>query len=86
MIYDRATMALVHCFLLGSVLEKLNLLSWWCLDYFYKELITVVGLFFYVVLFLCASVMPLRHCVVAEAKCNWYFRDIIVHFLSKQLI
>jgi hypothetical protein len=32
---------------------------------------------------LCASVLPLGHCVVAEAGCNWYRLDINIYSLSK---
>jgi hypothetical protein len=40
MIYDRTTMMLVHCFLLGGVVigeAELLGLSWWCLYYCYKK-------------------------------------------------
>jgi hypothetical protein len=40
MIFDRATTALVHCFLLGGVaFEEPGLygLSWWCLYYCYLD-------------------------------------------------
>jgi hypothetical protein len=33
---------------------------------------------------LCASVIPLEQCVVAEAGYNWYLRDIITCFLLKK--
>jgi hypothetical protein len=40
------------------------------------------GTFFYVILFsffwLCASVVPLGHYVVAEAGCNWYHLVLIL--------
>jgi hypothetical protein len=29
--------------------------------------------------------MVLGHCVVAEAKCNWYLRDINIYSLSKNV-
>jgi hypothetical protein len=48
MIYDRATTALIHCFLLGGVAigeAGLLVLSLWCLYWCYKEQITVAGPF-----------------------------------------
>jgi hypothetical protein len=33
---------------------------------------------------LCASVLSLGQCVVAEAGCNWYFFDINIFPLSKK--
>lgn len=54
----------------------------------YKELITIAGSFFFllflIVFWLRASVMSLRHCVVAEAGCNWYLRDINIFPFSKE--
>jgi hypothetical protein len=47
------------------------------------------GTFFYVILllfWLCASVVPLGHYVVAEARCNWYHLDINIYYLSKNLL
>jgi hypothetical protein len=47
MIYDRTTMALMHCFLLEGVTigeAGLLVLSWWCLYCCYKEQIIVVGI------------------------------------------
>jgi hypothetical protein len=41
---------------------------------------SVILLFFW----LCASVLPLGHCVVAEAGCNWYRLDINIYSLSKK--
>jgi hypothetical protein len=35
---------------------------------------------------LCASVMPLEQCVVAEAMCNRYLRYIKMRFLSKNYL
>jgi hypothetical protein len=32
---------------------------------------------------MCASVMPLGHCVVAKATCNWYLCDINICSLLK---
>jgi hypothetical protein len=39
--------------------------------------------FFTILLFfwLCASVIPLGQCIVAEAECNWYHRDINIYSL-----
>jgi hypothetical protein len=34
---------------------------------------------------MCASIMPLGHCVVAKARCNWYLRDINIYSLSKKM-
>jgi hypothetical protein len=53
-LYDRATAALVHRFLLGGVAfgeVGFLVLFWWC-SYCYKKLITVAGLFFFVFLLL----------------------------------
>jgi hypothetical protein len=75
-------MVLVLCSLLGGVAfgeDGLLVLSWWCLDSCFKELITVAKLFFLVFslfFWLCASVMPLGQCVVAEAGYNWYLHNI----------
>jgi hypothetical protein len=33
---------------------------------------------------LCASVLPLGHYVIAEAGCNWYPLDINIYSLSKK--
>jgi hypothetical protein len=33
---------------------------------------------------LCASVLPLGYCVVADAGCNWYLHDINIFPLSKK--
>jgi hypothetical protein len=48
------------------------------------------GTFFYVILlsffWLCASIVPLGHYVVAEAGCNWYHLDINIYSLSKNLL
>jgi hypothetical protein len=84
-------MALVHCFLLGGVacgVFGLRVLSRRRLFYSYKEQITVARLFFVFFFFLfrglCASVMSLGHCVVAEAGCNWYLLDINICSFSKK--
>jgi hypothetical protein len=46
------------------------------------------GLFFFCnssfFFWLCASAVPLGQCVVAEAGCNWYLRDINIYSLSKK--
>jgi hypothetical protein len=75
-------MVLVLCFLLGGVIygeAGLLVLSWWCLYCYFKELITIAGLFFFIILlsfiWLCIR-MPLGKYVVAEAGCNWYLDDI----------
>jgi hypothetical protein len=49
---------------------------------------TLTGLLFFSFFFsfwLCASVLPLGYCVVAEAGCNWYLHDINIFLLSKKL-
>jgi hypothetical protein len=33
------------------------------------------------IFWLCASIMSLGHCVVADARCNWYLHDINIYFL-----
>ena len=49
---------------------------------------SLAGLFYfcnsYFIFWLCASILPLGHCVVAEAECNWYLRDINIFPLSKK--
>jgi hypothetical protein len=79
---------LVHCSLLGGVAFEeagLLVLSWLCQYCCSKKHITLAGLFFVILLFwLCASVISLGQCVVAEAGCNWYLRDINIYSLSKK--
>jgi hypothetical protein len=80
----------VHCSLLRDITFGDNgflILSWCCLVRCYKEYVTVAGLFplynssFY--FWLCASVLLIGHCVVADAGCNWYLRDINIFHVSK---
>jgi hypothetical protein len=40
--------------------------------------------FFLAFFWLCASVLSLGYCIVAEAECNWYLRDINIFPLSKK--
>jgi hypothetical protein len=34
---------------------------------------------------MCASVLPLGYCVVAEPGCNWYYSDINIYSLLKNI-
>jgi hypothetical protein len=75
MIFDQAMTMLVHCFLPEGVAveeARLLVLSWWCFFCCYKEWITLADFSFLEFFFfwMCASVMPLGHCVIAEARCN----------------
>jgi hypothetical protein len=50
----RAMMVLVHCFLRGGIIFGVDgflVLTWWCLVRGFEKLVTVVELFFYVILF-----------------------------------
>jgi hypothetical protein len=72
MIYDWATMALVHFIVLGCIAigeARLLVLFWWRLYCCYKELITVAGLFFLLILLVflgvCISnVIRALHCYI----------------------
>jgi hypothetical protein len=47
-------MVLVHCFLRGGIIFEVDgflVLTWWCLVRGFEKLVTVVELFFYVILF-----------------------------------
>jgi hypothetical protein len=53
-------------FLLGGItfgVDGFLVLSWWCLVRCYKELVTVAGLSFYLIIifWLCVYVLPLGH-------------------------
>jgi hypothetical protein len=72
MIFDRAMIAIVHCFVLRGVVFKepgLQGLSWCCPAATRTQ--TVAGdLFIYLFFWMCASLLPLEYCVIAEAGCN----------------
>lgn len=73
-IYDRATIAFVHCFLLEDVAygeTNLLVLSWRCQCCCFKKWISVAGPSFFLIIlssffWLCASFMPLGHNIVAK--------------------
>jgi hypothetical protein len=90
MIYDRATTGLCTVsFLKVLLLEKLDF--WCCLGGGCLSLLQGIdhcsGTFLFCisssVFWLCASVMPLGHFVIVEARCNWYLPDINIYSLSK---
>jgi hypothetical protein len=47
---------------------------------------TFLFLFYNSFFWLCASVLLLGHCVVAEAECNWYLLNINIYSLSKKKV
>jgi hypothetical protein len=90
-IYNRAITVLVHCSLLGGIA------FWRCWTFGVVLVVLVLllqgiyhcsGAFSFSVILLlfllCASVLPLGHCVVAETGCNWYRLDINIYSLSKK--
>ena len=83
---------LVHWFLLGGVAFEefgLRVLSRWWFVLQLQGIDHCSGIFFLlllIVFWMCVSVMFLRYCVVVEAGCNWYLRDINIFSLSKNVL
>jgi hypothetical protein len=82
---------LVLCSLLGVVTfgeAGLLVLSWCCFDSYFKESITIAGLFFFVVLlsFLVVCIRnAARQYVVSEAGCVIGISTILICSLSKKI-
>jgi hypothetical protein len=82
-------MMLVHCFLLGGLAfggARLLVLSWWFLVLLHKEIDHYSWTFLLYFFGLCATVMPIGQCVVAETECNWYLGDVTICSLSKKIV
>ena len=65
------------------------MLFWWWLCGCCKDCNSVAGLFFFISSSFYLSAMCIRngsgYCIVAEAGCNLYLRDINIHSLSKKI-
>jgi hypothetical protein len=90
-IFDQARTALVLCSLLGGAAygeARLVVLSMWCLVLLLQGIDRCSGAFLFIILllfWLCASLMPLGQCVVAQARCYWYLLDINICSLSNKM-
>jgi hypothetical protein len=83
MIYDRATTALVRCFILeGVAFEEARLLMFVLLLQRINHC-SMTYIFVVLIFWLCTSILPLEHWVVAEAESNWYLHDINIYSLQK---